>query len=200
MSWGGGGFLEDGTTRLSLTGLTQETWNVGWILVVLRRWRRTAARLIILIIGNGRMYFGANLRDSTQRGKSFLDSQTLVRFGNRGQTGGRLSHHQSPWCWLRGWLYYFRGSETSDKKTRYGAGAAEGWGRSEPAGRRQKGLLWEQTGQAAIYLLTSLITAGHPNCFCKRPRVRLLLGWQVSWEVCPQWITWERSNVRTNRW
>ena len=61
---------------LSLTGLTLETWKMGWILMDHGRRRQTAAGLMTLEMGNGPTNRGANFLDSTLRGGSRVDNQT----------------------------------------------------------------------------------------------------------------------------
>ena len=67
-----------GTNGLSKAGLIRDTWKVGCTLIDLGSLSRTAAGLMILETGNGPMNRGANLRDSTRRGMSRVDSQTLL--------------------------------------------------------------------------------------------------------------------------
>src|SRR4029434_1204098 len=74
----GGGGLVGGTNGLSKAGLIRDTWKVGCTLIDLGSLSRTAAGLMILETGDGPMNRGANLRDSTHRGMSRVDSQTLL--------------------------------------------------------------------------------------------------------------------------
>ena len=73
----GGGAGGSGTRGQDMTGLTRETWKVGWILRERGRRRTTAARLMTRMMGKGPMNFGASLRDSTLRGRSRVDSHTF---------------------------------------------------------------------------------------------------------------------------
>ena len=66
-----------GTRGLCWTGLTLETWNVGWILVDRGSRRRTASGLMMRAMGKGPTNLGARLRFSTFRGRSRVESQTL---------------------------------------------------------------------------------------------------------------------------
>lgn len=63
-------------TEDSRTNFTLETWNVGWILIVLGNLSRTATGLMTLSILNGPMNLGASFRDSTRSGRSLVDNHT----------------------------------------------------------------------------------------------------------------------------
>lgn len=73
----GCGVLEAGTRELSITGLTRASWNVGCTLRDLGSLSCMAAGLSTLEIGKGLMKRGANLHDSTLKGRSFEDNHTI---------------------------------------------------------------------------------------------------------------------------
>ena len=62
---------------LLMTGLMREVWKVGWMHMVRGSWRRTAAGLKTLVMGNGPMYLGESLRESVRMGKSRVHSYTF---------------------------------------------------------------------------------------------------------------------------
>ncbi len=64
------------TKGLSRASLTLETWKVGWTLM---DWgfSLTAAGLTLFSISKGPMSLGASFLDSTQRGRSQVDSHTF---------------------------------------------------------------------------------------------------------------------------
>ena len=66
-----------GARVLSWTGLTLETWNVGWILMDPGSRRRTASGLMTRGMGKGPTNLGASLRLSNLRERLRFDSQTL---------------------------------------------------------------------------------------------------------------------------
>ena len=76
-----------GTRALSRTGLILETWNVGWTCMDLGSLSLTAAGLMILIISKGPMKRGASFLESTLRGRSRVESQTLWPKWYSGATG-----------------------------------------------------------------------------------------------------------------
>ena len=74
---GGGEGGAAGTSWLSLTGLTLDTWNVGCTRIDRGSLSRTATGLMTFSMAKGPTNLGASLLDSKCRGRSRVESQTF---------------------------------------------------------------------------------------------------------------------------
>ncbi len=79
MRRGGGGGGATGTSGLSRTGLTLDTWKVGCTLMDRGSLSLTATGLMTFSMAKGPTNLGANLLDSTCRGRLRVESPPGIR-------------------------------------------------------------------------------------------------------------------------